>query len=197
MIPAIVLAAGKSSRMGRLKPLLPLPEGDTFLARIVQTLRAADVEDVVVVVGHDAALVERAFESQPLAARFVRNDEYEAGQLSSLEAGLRVIDRPGVVAALVTPVDVPLFSVATVRALLQRYRRAPVPVVRPAAGGRHGHPVLIDRCLFAELIGADPALGARAVIRAHASSGADVEVDDPGAFLDIDTPEEYERLLSS
>jgi len=195
VIPAIVLAAGKSTRMGRPKPLLPLAGGDTFLEHIVKTLRAADVEDVVVVVGHDAELVERAFEHNPLAARFVRNADYEAGQLSSLVTALRVVDRPGVVAALVTPVDVPLFTAATVRALLQRYRRSPAPVVRPAAHGRHGHPVLIDRALFGELTAADPRAGARAVIRAHASSDADVEVDDPGAFLDIDTPEEYQGIL--
>jgi len=196
VIPAIVLAAGKSTRMGRPKPLLPLASGDSFLAHIVKTLRAADVEDVVVVLGHEAALVERAFEHSPIAARFVTNAGYEAGQLSSLITALRVVDRPGVVAVLMTPVDVPLFSAATVRALVQRYRRSPAPVVRPVAQGRHGHPVLIDRRLFAGLIAADPGQGPRAVIRAHAASDADVEVDDPGAFLDIDTPEEYQRLLS-
>ena len=122
MIPAIVLAAGKSSRMGRSKAALPLSNGDTFITRIVRTFKAASVEDVVVVVGHDAKVVVDAFAASDLVARFVENPDYEQGQLSSLLAGLRVVDRPGVVAALVTLVDVPLVGASTVRAVVDRYQ---------------------------------------------------------------------------
>src|SRR5712692_7043831 len=118
MIPAIVLAAGKSSRMGRPKANLPLEGGDTFLTRIVRTLSDAEVSDIIVVVGHDADVIVETFAPSGLAARFVANPDYEAGQLSSLVAGLRVIDRPGVVAMLVTLVDVPLVTPGTVRAVV-------------------------------------------------------------------------------
>ena len=194
MIPAIVLAAGKSSRMGRSKAALPLADGDTFITRIVRTFKAASVEDVVVVVGHDANSVVEAFAASDLEARFVENLDYEQGQLSSLVAGLRVVDRPGVVAALVTLVDVPLVGAATVRAVIDRYQETHAPVVRPVRGIQHGHPVLIDRSLFEALRHADPSAGAKSVIRAHTSSAGDVAVDDDGAFADADTPEEYERL---
>jgi len=194
MIPAIVLAAGKSSRMGRSKAALPLADGDTFITRIVRTFKAASVEDVVVVVGHDANSVVEAFAASDLEARFVENLDYEQGQLSSLVAGLRVVDRPGVVAALVTLVDVPLVGAATVRAVIDRYQETHAPVVRPVRGIQHGHPVLIDRSLFEALRHADPSAGAKSVIRAHASLAGDVTVDDDGAFADADTPEEYERL---
>ncbi|MCC7416404.1 MAG: nucleotidyltransferase family protein [Acidobacteria bacterium] len=194
MIPLVVLAAGRSSRMGRPKATLALPGGDTFLSRIVGTAAIAGVEETVVVVGHEADLIVETFDASRLSARFVRNPEYDRGQLSSVLAGLAVIDRPGVGAMLLTLVDVPLVSAATIRAVLDGYRRTHAPIVRPVRGGRHGHPVLIDRSLFDALRRADPSAGARPVVRAHATPAGELEVDDAGAFVDIDTPAEYERL---
>jgi molybdenum cofactor cytidylyltransferase len=200
MIPAVVLAAGRSTRMGRTKANLPAqaadaPSADTFLTRIVRTLVEAGVDDVVVVVGHDREAVMERFAASGLPARFVENPDYESGQLSSLVAGLRVVDRPGVRALLVTLVDVPFVSAETVRAVLERYKNTNAPVVRPTHGSQHGHPVLIDRALFEPLRQADPARGAKAVVRGHATSEGDVEVGDPGAFADIDTPQDYARAL--
>ena len=201
VIPAIVLAAGKSTRMGRVKANLPLgPVGrvkdDTFLTHVVRTLHDAGIDDVVIVVGHEKDAVLGSFAASGLSARFVENTDYESGQLSSLLAGLRVVDRPGVVAALVTLVDVPFVSAATVRAVIDRYHKTHAPVVRPARKGRYGHPMLFDRALFDQLRHADPGEGAKPVVRAHATPNGEVEVDDEGAFGDIDTPEEYERALS-
>jgi CTP:molybdopterin cytidylyltransferase MocA len=190
MIPAVVLAAGKSTRMGRTKALLPLGD-ETFVSRIVHTFRAAGVEDVVVVVGHDADLVARALRAMDPAPRVILNPDYESGQLSSILAGLRAVDRPGVAAMLMTLVDVPLVTAETVRAVLMRYRSTSAPVVRPVNGDRHGHPVLVDRRLFGQLRGADSAGGVKPIVRANASAAGDVEVLDDGAFTDIDTPEEY------
>jgi molybdenum cofactor cytidylyltransferase len=205
MVPAVVLAAGLSSRMGRLKATLsvdPLDEaGDTFLTRILRTFLAAGVEDTVVVVGHGAESVVESVTRRGLSPRFVLNRGYEAGQLSSVLAGLRAIDRPGVAAMLLTLVDVPLISPATVRRVIERHVETRALVVRPVAdesgvkGARHGHPVLIDRRLFPELYAADPATGAKPIVRAHISSEGNVEVTDEGAFLDIDTPQDYERVL--
>jgi len=196
VIPALVLAAGRSSRMGRAKATLPIDACDTFLTRIVRTFLAADVDDVVVVVGHEADAIAQAFSGSGLPARFAINRAYDRGQLSSLVTGLAVVDRPGVAAALVTLVDVPFVSAATVKTVVERYRETRVPVVRPTSGGRHGHPLLIDRSLFDELRAADPAAGAKAIVRAHATAAGDVAVDDEGAFMDIDTAEEYERAIS-
>ena len=195
MIPAIVLAAGKSTRMGRAKANLPLQSGETFLSRIVRTFGDAGVDDVVVVVGYEPDAIIDAFQQTDLAARFVANPDYESGQLSSLLAGLRLVDRPGVTAALVTLVDVPLVTAATVRAVVNRYRDTHAPIVRPVHCEQHGHPVLIDRSLFDAIRRADLAVGAKPIVRAHASAAGDVEVEDEGAFLDIDTVDQYQRLL--
>jgi len=195
VIPALVLAAGRSSRMGRPKATLPLGQHETFLSRIVATFLDAGVDDVVVVVGHHANEIAESFSASGLPARFVINPHYDRGQLSSIVAGLAVVDRPGVVATLVTLVDVPLVSAATVRAVLDCYRRTHAPVVRPTSGMRHGHPLLIDRSLFAALRAAEPEAGAKPVVRAHASAAGDLPIADEGAFTDIDTEEEYRKWV--
>jgi molybdenum cofactor cytidylyltransferase len=196
MIPALVLAAGRSSRMGRSKAILPIGNGDTFLSRIVRTFGEAGVDEVIVVLGHDADAIAESFAATGLQARLVLNPDYDLGQLSSLRAGLAVIDRPGVSAILLTLVDVPLVSASTVRAVVERYRRTHAPIVRPVEGQRHGHPLVIDRALFGALRSADDADGAKPIVRAHASPPGDVEIQDEGAFVDIDTMDEYQRLVS-
>jgi molybdenum cofactor cytidylyltransferase len=197
VIPAIVLAAGRSSRMGRAKATLPAGGGHTFLTRIVRTLLDAGVDDAIVVVGHDADLIISSFSESGLPARFVVNHEYDRGQLSSLIAGLNAVDRPGVAAALLTLVDVPLVSESTVRAVIDSYRRTRAPIVRPTSGQRHGHPLLIDRSVFDALRAADPSTGAKPIVRAHASAAGDIAVEDEGAFLDVDTEEEYRQTIAS
>lgn len=196
MIPAVVLAAGASVRMGRPKALLAVgaDQPETFLERIVATLAAASVDDIVVVVAPGAAEVRRAIGALPVLVRTVENPSPERGQLSSLQAGLAVVDHPGVIGMLVWPVDVPFPTAETVRALLATARRTRAPVVRPAKGGRHGHPVVFDRAVFDELRSADPAQGARSVVRAHAGAVVDVDVEEEGPFQEVDTPEEYARL---
>lgn len=196
VIPGIVLAAGRSSRMGRPKATLPTAGDETFLSRIVGTLLAAGVDDVVIVVGHEADTVIQSFETSGLRARFVLNRDYDRGQLSSLQAGIVAVDRPGILAALIALVDAPFFTAATVRTVIAKYRATRAPVVRPTCGDRHGHPFLVDRGLFDALLSAAPESGAKSIVRAHATSQGDVPVDDAGAFDDIDTPEEYARRLS-
>lgn len=194
MIPAIVLAAGKSTRMGRMKAMLPVDGRDSFLTRIVRTFRDAGVERVIVVLGHEADALREALERSGLKVEVVVNAGFEAGQLSSLLVGLRAADVPGTEGVLLMLVDAPLVSSGTVRAVLSRYRETHARVVRPVRGDEHGHPVLIDRSLFAALRSADPATGAKPVVRANVSPAGDVPVDDDGAFMDIDTPEAYARL---
>jgi CTP:molybdopterin cytidylyltransferase MocA len=197
VIPAIVLAAGRSSRMGRAKATLPVGGGHTFLTRIVRTFLDAGVDDVIVVVGHDAEQIARSFAVSGLPARFVVNREYDKGQLSSLLAGINALDRPGVSAVLVTLVDVPLVSASTVRTVIDTYRRSRAPIVRPTSGDRHGHPLLIDRALFDALRAADPATGAKPIVRAHASAVGDIAVDDEGAYTDIDTEDDYRKTITA
>ena len=195
MIPGIVLAGGKSSRMGRPKALLPIgSSGDTFFDRVTRTLLDAGIQEVIVVVGADADAIHAAARPRP-GVRIVDNPDYDQGQLTSLLAGLHAIDAARATAVLVTLIDVPLVSVATVRTLIAAQRERGAPVVRPVSNGRHGHPVIFGRELFGELQRADPAQGAKPVVRAHAANMIEVPLDDEGAFTDIDTREEYERII--
>lgn len=202
MIVGIVLAGGASSRMGRTKALLPIG-GTTFVARIVGTLRAAGCAQVVVVTGaaHDEVAAELARHAPD--ARTVRNPAPERGQLSSLQVALAdigdarvvsVADDERVEAAVVALCDHPLVRVETVTSLVDAWRESGADIVRPASGGRHGHPVVFAHRVFDRLRAADPDAGARAVVRATDLVRLDVEVDDPGVFVDVDTPEEYEAL---
>jgi molybdenum cofactor cytidylyltransferase len=100
-------------------------------------------------------------------------------------------------AVMMTLVDLPLISEATVRAVREAFLANPgAPLVRPRRGGRYGHPVIFNRSIFGELRRADPTKGAKPVVHAHAAEEVNVDVDDEGAFIDIDTPEDYERFIA-
>lgn len=197
VIAAIVLAAGKSTRMGRPKALLPAGTGDTFLTRIVRTFGAADIAHVVVVVGHEAQALTEHLHAAGLRPAIAVNRDYEAGQLSSLLVGLAAVEAEDVEAVLLMLVDAPFVSPATIRAVVERYHETHAPIVRPVRGEQHGHPVLIARSLFPLLRRADPATGAKPIVRAHVSAAGDLAVDDAGAFMDIDTPADYARATTS
>jgi molybdenum cofactor cytidylyltransferase len=178
--------------MGRPKALLTA--GDrTFIRRILDTLRDAGIADAVVVIrpGDEAIAEEIAAAAY---GRAMVNPQPERGQLTSLLAGLDAVERPDVSAVLVTLVDVPLISPATVRTLCERAPRSSAQIVRAVYGGRHGHPVIFKRPLFDALRRADPSVGAKAVVRS--ATIEDVDTGDPAVVEDVDTPEDYRRVVS-
>jgi nicotine blue oxidoreductase len=195
MIAGIVLAAGRSRRMGRPKAFLRLG-GRTFLERAVSALRDGGCEPVIVVAGPrgDAAADETADAASRLGATVARNPDAESPQVASLRAGLRALGSDAE-AAVVTPVDVPRAGAEVVHALIAAFTAKRCPVAQPFDGVRHGHPVLFARSVWGELL-ADPLPdGARTVIHAHAAERAEVRV--PVLAADVDTPDDYRRLLEA
>ncbi len=190
-LAGVVLAAGRSERMGRPKALLPDAEGVPFVARIARTLRRAGVTPLVVVRPGAAEALAEALAAED--AGLVVNPDPDRGQLSSLLVGLDAAGDPD--GLLVTLVDVPFVAEATVRAVVAAHARTRAPIVRPASGARHGHPVIFDRALFDALRRAPLDQGAKAVVRAHTAAIVNVPVDDEGAFVDLDTPEAYARAV--
>jgi molybdenum cofactor cytidylyltransferase len=182
--------------MGSPKALLATPSGRPFAAAIVRALAEAGVNDVVVVTGHDHdRVVESVLNDAPaVVPRFARNPQPSRGQLSSLWVGMDEAVRVETEALIVTLVDVPMVRPATVARVIDEWRRTRAPIVRPAIGDRHGHPVIFDRSVFAELRAAPLDQGAKAVVRAHAREIVDVPVDDEGSLVDVDTPQDYEAL---
>jgi len=124
--------------------------------------------------------------------RVVRNEEPSRGQLSSLWTGLAACP-PGTDAVVVTLVDVPLVTPATIELVIAAWLRTGAPIVRPTFGERRGHPVIFDRAVFDELRRAPLDVGARAVLSAHYREIVNVPVDDPGCLVDVDTPEDYAK----
>jgi CTP:molybdopterin cytidylyltransferase MocA len=177
--------------MGRPKALLRAG-GRTFIRTILDTLRDGGVSDAVIVVraGQDAVMAEVDAAG---FGRLVLNPRADEGQLSSLITGLDAIEAPGVDAALVTLVDVPLADASVVRLMLARAAVSACPIIRAVHQGRHGHPVIFKRSLFDALRHADPAAGAKALVRL--TPVEDVEVPDPRVAEDVDTPDDYRRLF--
>ena len=192
MLRAIVLAAGASSRMGRPKSALPVPgaadPGDTFLRHLGNTLLRAGLPQIAIVTGAAPLHAREAWPVSDPRVRFVQNDAWEEGQLSSLRHGILSVSAPELEAVLVALVDVPLVSRPTVQRLIEVWRRRRPPIVRPSHGGVHGHPVIFDCVTFDDLLTADLPEGAKTIVHAHHDQVVNVEVDDRGAFLDFDTP---------
>ena len=198
MVAAVVLAAGDSTRMGAPKALLTAPDGQPFVVRISRAFTDAGVDQVVVVTGsaHDRIVEAVGQAALPVAVRIARNPDPGRGQLSSLWTGMDAVVAADTQGLLMTLVDVPMLSAATVEAVVSEWRRTGAPIVRPAVGERHGHPVLFDRALFDELRQAPLEGGAKTVVRRHESRIVHVVPPDDGCLRDIDTPEDYRNLLS-
>jgi molybdenum cofactor cytidylyltransferase len=182
--------------MGRPKALLSTPDGRPFAAAIVRAFAAASVDKIVIVTGrdHDRVVAAVMADAPPVVPHFAQNPDPSRGQLSSLWVGMDAVLAEGAEGLLVTLVDVPLVSPAVIRQVIDVWARTRAPIVRPAKGDRHGHPVIFDRAVFAELRAAPLDAGAKTVVRAHAHDLVDVPVDDEGALIDIDTPADYEAV---
>ena len=193
-LAGVVLAAGRSERIGAPKALLDF-RGRPFVVRILEALEALDLKTRVVVLGLDAPRVRPALAGHDCL--IVENPSAAGGPIASLRCALGALRplQPG--AVLAWPVDVPHVRITTVERLMETYQRSGAPAVVPAFGGRRGHPVIWDASLFAELESSEAASrhGARAVLHAHAAELAEVAVDDPAVIDDINTPEDYERLV--
>ncbi len=191
MIRSIILAAGSSSRMGRPKALLDVG-GLTFLDHILRNHRALGLPVTVVLGEHQAEI--RAAVNLSEAAVLV-NPHPELGPLSSLKIGLESSREHQ--AVIIHPVDHPLVRMETLQALLDAHRNSPEGIIIPEFGARRGHPVLFPRLYFEELHAAPLDQGARYVVRTHPESAIAVKVPDEGVIQNIDTPEDYERLVRS
>jgi molybdenum cofactor cytidylyltransferase len=192
MIAGLILAAGESSRMGNDKAALAY-RGRTFLEAVVQALGEADIARTVVVLGHHAEDLRRHIRIEP--AQVVINPDYKLGQTSSLQAGLRSLMADDLEAILLCLVDHPAVSAETVRALVAGFRQSGAPIVIPTYKGRRGHPVLIGRQVFDELLNLPSGIGADSVVRRRRPTTHFVEVEDEGILVDVDDPESYQRLI--
>lgn len=191
LIGAVVLAAGQSRRMGR--PKLTLPWGErTVIEQVVHTLLEAEIQEIVVVTGGSREAVELALAGLPV--RFAHNPHYEqAEMLTSLQAGIRALS-PECQALLIVLGDQPTLNADVVRAVVGAYQTAGGRLVVPSYEMRRGHPWLVQRALWHELLNMPPEQTMRDFVRAHAEEIQYVNVNTPGILQDMDTPEDYRRI---
>lgn len=190
MIVAVILSAGESSRMGRPKALLPI-DGVRFVEKIVSTLKSTDVGNIIVVLGHNAEEIRRKISDLPVT--ILINHDYKQGQLSSLQVAIRHLESSGgpVDGMLVHLVDHPYIEAKLVNLMIDRFYETKKLIVVPRFQDRRGHPVIFARALFSELLAAGTDQGAKPVVHAHRDDTLEIDTDDKGVLIDIDTPEEY------
>lgn len=191
-IGAVVLAGGRSSRMGAHKLLLPLG-GRPVAAYALDAALGSGADPVVVVLGHRAEDVRAALPAG--GYQVVVNAEYAAGMSTSLRAGIAALP-PDVVGAVILLADQPLITGEIVARVIVEARASGRGIVTASFGGGRGTPVYFARALFPELLAVTGDEGGRAVIARHPADVAVVAFTDAAAALDVDDPEQYARLCA-
>jgi molybdenum cofactor cytidylyltransferase len=189
-VAAIILAAGRSTRMGGPNKLLAELGGKPLVRLVTEQALASKAKDVIVVTGHQAELVEKALHG--LDVKFVRNPDFAQGLASSVKAGVAAV-RDDADGAVICLGDMPMISAQLIDHLIEAFApdRGNLIAV-PVSDGRRGNPVLWSRRFFNELMTLDGDIGARHLIAKHSEAVAEVPVEGFGAFLDIDTPQALE-----
>ncbi|PYS23960.1 MAG: hypothetical protein DMF72_07400 [Acidobacteria bacterium] len=188
-ISAILLAAGQSRRMGAFKPLLPFGD-QTVIESCIANLRASEVDEIVVVVGHRADEVREHLKEANV--RFAVNSDPESAMGVSIARGIEEVSDDAK-ALLIALVDHPAVQSETIKQVIEEWKNG-AQLIQPEFKGRGGHPVLIDLKHRDELLYLDPQRGLRAFFGAHRNDVRLLPVDSPYVARDMDTWEDYQRL---
>lgn len=189
---SIVLAAGESKRMGSPKMLLRFGE-KTMLETVLEHVAGSIADGILVVLGANSGLLR----SLPgiLGVSYCINEDYTSGMLSSVQCGFRNL--PAYCdAVLVFQGDQPYILPAQVNLLIGEYRQGGKGILIPTAGGKRGHPILIDMKYREEVFSLDSSKGLRQLTVIHSDDVAEVETGAAGILKDIDTPEDYMEMIN-
>jgi molybdenum cofactor cytidylyltransferase len=189
---AVMLAAGRSSRMGQHKLLLPVG-GRPLVTYAVRAALCSQAHPIIVVLGHNAAAVRAALPMPGLT--FITNPAFGQGMSTSLRAGIAAVPAE-CAGALVLLADQPLVTVGFLNRMLASAQAAPEAIVAASYAGQRATPVYFPRAYFAELARTTGDEGGRSVIAAHPAMVRLVEAARPQIGLDVDAPGEYERLVA-
>ena len=191
-LAAIIVAAGYSSRMKRFKPLLSLG-GSTVLEQAVHSFQEGGIRDIRVVVGHRANELLPVLER--LGVQAVVNTHFSEGMFSSVSAGVQSLS-PEVSGFFLCPVDNPIVNRHTLEALQKTFFSTEFGIIYPSYQGLRGHPPIISRRYVNEVLVWTKPGGMRALLEHYEQDTIDVEVVDPGILMDMDTQEDYDKMLT-
>lgn len=210
MLAVVILAAGESRRMGRPKALLPFPgfpnsrdeksaqsmgaTPKTFLCHLIEVTRHPRAGLLRVVVGAHASEIRASAKLDN--DELVVNENWQWGQLSSLQAAVRSLPPGSTDGMLVCLVDHPLISAELVARLTEAFARQKNKIVIPTFSGKRGHPVIFPAALYTDLLEAPEEIGARAVVRAHATDVLEIPVEEEGVVLNLNDPESLQRIAN-
>jgi molybdenum cofactor cytidylyltransferase len=192
MLAVAILAAGESRRMGRPKALLTF-HGKTFAEHLVSATRHERVGLTRIVLGAQAEEIRSQLPFDP--AWILENQDWQQGQLSSIQAAVCSLPPGATEGLIVCPVDHPLISNFLVAQLIQEFDSAEKQIVLPTYLRKRGHPVIFRASLYEELLAASPQVGAREVVWAHAQDVAEVETGEEGVVLNLNDPETLKKAL--
>ncbi len=188
IISAIILAAGESKRMGQPKMLLPWGK-TTVLGQVISTFQDAAIEDILVITGGAHEQVEQVVRQHHVRSIF--NDRFASGEmLSSVQLGLGA-QSSQTQATLIGLGDQPQVQVGTVRLICERFSQQKSNLILPSFQKRRGHPWLVERSLWQDLLELRAPRSPRDFLNEHANEIDYVEVDTPSILVDLDTPEDY------
>ncbi len=191
MISAIVLAAGESKRMGATKQLLKW-RGKIILQQVLDNLRGARVDEVILVLGHQADTIQKIIPTENL--KIVFNRDYRKGMSTSIHRGLEALDERSQ-AFLISLGDQPEIRKDIIDRLIDEFRRSypTKKIAVPTHRGRRGHPVLFGAEYKKEALRLTGDVGCRQILVDHPADILEIEVDSDAVLKDIDTPEDYRK----
>jgi len=191
-IAVLIIAAGYSSRMHDFKPLLPFRKS-CALEQLIQTYQHYGIEHIYVVVGHRKEEIIEILKGYNV--HIVYNEDYDEGMFSSIQKGIHAIDEAEVRAFYMQPVDIPLIKEQSIARLYEAYVREGKGVIYPTFFGKKGHPPLIDMKYKAQILSSNGEGGLKRVLEMFKADALHVNVSDQSVLMDMDTKEDYQKLL--
>lgn len=191
MIIGILLAAGRSTRMGTPKQLLPF--GDkTVIETVVDALLNSRIDDLIVVLGHERKLIAQQIKEKPLS--IVVNSDSNSEMLDSLKCGIRELPKTAH-AFILALVDQPRLETVTINTLIDSYHESGKKIIIPTHDGHRGHPSLIDSTYSDEILNLGGVDGLKPIVRGHINDTLELEVTQDFIINDMDTQEDYKNEL--